>query len=51
MSAAHVGSLKHGLAGLGELLQPLAEVHRVADDRVLDPLLTAEQRRRHGARC
>ncbi len=38
-SCSHVGSLSDGLAGGGELLQPLAEVHGVADDRVLDPLL------------
>ena len=34
---------EHRLPGLGELLQPLAQVHRVADERVLDALLAAEQ--------
>ena len=34
---------QHRLAGLGELLQALAEVDGVADERVLDPLFAAEQ--------
>ena len=38
---------EHRLARRGELLQALAQVHGVADDRVLDPLLAAEQRGGH----
>ena len=42
---------QHGLARLGELLEALAQVDGVADERVLDPLLAAEQRGRDRSRC
>jgi hypothetical protein len=42
----HRGFGRHGLALARELLQPLAEVDGVADQRVLQPLRGAEQGRR-----
>ena len=44
---SHVASLSTMRPGRPrEVLQPLREVHGVTDERVLDPLLGAEQRRR-----
>src|ERR1700737_108231 len=43
-----VGRLaENRLAALCELLQALAEVHAIADQRVFEPLLGSEQRRSH----
>ena len=50
-SASHVGSLSTVWPGFGELLESLAQVHGVADERVLDPLLAAEQGRGDRRRC